>query len=289
MRLQLIRSWSARRRRLLFVVAASVFVVAAILAFPAVADDLDAHWPALIAVLVVGSVATQLLAAVEFSIAATATPDAAAPTFGRALRVTIAGSMANLLPVPGSLAVRTGALATSGARLGSAVRASAALGFVWVGTALAVAGLLAAASGRAVAGALVGTAGLVITVASAAVLVRPLARARRRAVSMSAVGIEGAMFLLGSTRLFLVFGALGFSMSFPDGAALAVSNVLATATGIFPGGLGLREVLAAGIGELVGVTAAVALVGTAVDTVGRLGTLAFMSIGLALVPPPTDQ
>jgi uncharacterized membrane protein YbhN (UPF0104 family) len=71
-------------------------------------------------------------------------------------------------------------------------------------------------------------------------------------------------------RLYLVGLALGFNVTVAQAAALTVSAVLATATGFFPGGLGIRELLAAGVSPLVRLSS---LVGIAVSAVDRLGTL----------------
>jgi hypothetical protein len=58
---------------------------------------------------------------------------------------------------------------------------------------------------------------------------------------------------------------------------LTIATAAASAVGILPGGLGLREVLAAALAPLVGLPAAVALFAVSVDRIIGLTGLALMT------------
>jgi uncharacterized membrane protein YbhN (UPF0104 family) len=70
--------------------------------------------------------------------------------------------------------------------------------------------------------------------------------------------------------------------------ALSLAGSLGSAVGFLPAGLGVREVLAAGIGPLVGLPAAVSLVATAVDRVLGLVVLAAIAAVLVATGAGTD-
>jgi uncharacterized membrane protein YbhN (UPF0104 family) len=86
--------------------------------------------------------------------------------------------------------------------------------------------------------------------------------------------------LVAAFRLQLALWGLGYSPAVSQSLALGLASALGSAVGFLPAGLGVREVLAAGIGPLVGLPAAVSLVATAVDRVLGLVVLAGMSLVL---------
>jgi uncharacterized membrane protein YbhN (UPF0104 family) len=99
--------------------------------------------------------------------------------------------------------------------------------------------------------------------------------------------VEAAFVTVAAFRLLLVLRALGFRVSIAQAAALAVSIVVAAAAGFFPGGLGLRELLAAGMSPLVGLPAAVGVLATAADRIVALVVLSILSlVVLWLFPGP---
>src|SRR5258708_34231260 len=84
------------------------------------------------------------------------------------------------------------------------------------------------------------------------------------------VGTEVCFVLVQASRLYRVLRGFGLHISLAQAVALALSGVLATALGIAPGGVGLREALAAGIGPLVGLPASASIVATAFDRIPDL-------------------
>ena len=72
-----------------------------------------------------------------------------------------------------------------------------------------------------------------------------------------------------------------------------MATVAASAIGIFPGGLGIRELLSGLIAPAVGLPASVGLIGTSVERVVGLATLSVMAVVVLLAtserpPVPTD-
>ena len=257
------RQASARSRRWLLPVAFAAFVVTAVVAFLALPDGLDVE-PAL---LVVSAVLVCPLAVVanaaEFTATARALGRRVVPA--EALRVAVLSSAANLLPLPGAVAVRTHQLrAAAGAKRAFAVTAAA--GICWLGTALAAAGVAdVVANGRAagVVVVVVGAAGIVV----AAVLVRRAAGtdSGRRRAWWWIWACEVGQVAVGTARLALAVAALGHPVDLAQSLGLAVAPVAGSAVGVLPGGLGVREAIAASIAALVDLPAAVGGAAAAVD------------------------
>jgi uncharacterized membrane protein YbhN (UPF0104 family) len=86
--------------------------------------------------------------------------------------------------------------------------------------------------------------------------------------------VEVVAVLVAAGRLQLALWGLGYSPDAAQSLALSLAGSLGSVVGFLPAGLGVREVLAAGIGPVVGLPAAVSLVATAVDRVLGLVVLA---------------
>lgn len=180
-------------------------------------------------------------------------------------------SAANLMPVPGAALVKVRALRQHGLGTGVAVRATAGLGIIWVGLGMLLAGLLQLGGNRTAA--LVAcVVGLAATTAGLASLGRTTWRRRTEAVAL-----ELASVVATTLRLTLVLAALGFGGGVTDAAALAAAGIVASAAGVFPGGLGLRELLSGLTAGLVGLEPAVGVVVAAVDRLLTLAVLALLS------------
>ena len=94
--------------------------------------------------------------------------------------------------------------------------------------------------------------------------------------------VELATVVITSVRIYLAFQVLGQTIEPAQAVALSASMILAAAIGIFPAGLGLREVLAGIIGVAVGLSASESVAATAVDRIaGQVGLaiLAAMLLG----------
>jgi hypothetical protein len=264
----------------LLAATAAVFVALAVGSFRSLPDGGRSAEPALVLVLVlVTSPSTLVLNALEYRFMAAKLGHRIGVR--RAMRVSLVATIANYLPAPGGVAVRTAALTRQGSTVRSAVSINAVAGLVWAG-----------ATGLVAGGAMVGNDDLVgATVAAIAVGAVALAVAvvwlRRggpgwwaqfRAIAL----IELGLVVASGLRVWISLAAIGEAA--PLGASIAISSatVLAAMLGVFPAGLGLRELLAGGIATAVGVPAAAAVAATAVDRVasqvGMAGTALIIGV-----------
>ena len=274
-RLAAIRSWAATpaRRRIAYVVAVALFLgstVAAWGALPADRGDIDWTLIALAALLVVPGAVVN---AEEYRVSARIVgQDVPMPA---ALRVSIVAAAFNLLPIPGSVVVRTRALAKGGSSTTQAVTSTLAVGIAYIAVALVIVAAVQAASAPASAAvlAVVGIAMLV----GAAVVVRRLADGPVAGLLRRLVGVEALSVVVKAVRLYLTIRALGFDPSIAQATALSMATVAASAIGIFPGGLGIRELLSGLIAPAVDLPASVGLVGTSMDRVIGLATLSVLA------------
>ena len=83
--------------------------------------------------------------------------------------------------------------------------------------------------------------------------------------------------------------ALGVEVSGGQALALTVSGAIASAAGIFPAGLGLREAMSAGVAALVDLPASVGFVAASIDRVLGLVVLGIATLALLLQRKRTDH
>jgi uncharacterized membrane protein YbhN (UPF0104 family) len=263
-------------------VAVAVFVAATVVAFrnlPRVEGGI--RWWLLAASGLVGVPLTVLLNAREYELSARVLGHRV--PFLESVRVSLIGSAANQLPVPGSVLVRVRALRRLGSTYGKAGSSTAIVGLAWVATTGLIAGAFQLSARRWGFGwVLLGVGAGVLLLSFGLLAVQVRDRANQLPMMFQIVAVETALVIVVGVRFFLALRALGFDVSASQAAALTISVVLASAVGIFPGGLGIRELLAAGIGPLVGLPASVALAATAVDRLTALVVLGFTSSVLFL-------
>ncbi len=177
-------------------------------------------------------------------------------------RVGLAASAANLLPVPGSLIVRTAALKQSGASLRRSLGVTSLLGVLWIGATATFVGL-ATMQGFVAIGLVITAVGLVLSSVVLGVL-----RSRLSASStllMRCVLIAVGKVLIISINVWLAFRSLGGEIDVAGAVIVSSSAVLATAAGFFPGGLGLRELLSSLLAGAAGYDPATAVLATALE------------------------
>ncbi len=181
--------------------------------------------------------------------------------YREALRTTLIGSAANLLPVPGAAVVRSGALVDRGATLKQAGGSTAVGALSWLGWSLFVAvPPLLSVGGGATAG-LVAAAGILAIGFSLGMALRLGASlAGWGLVALTSVGLVVAL----AVRYLLLVWALGFD---PTGTAVALVAVgaLSSAAGFFPGGIGIRELLAGATATIVDLPAELGFLVAAID------------------------
>lgn len=281
-RLSAIRRPTGRVRTILMVTAAVAFVVmsvAAIRSFPT-EDTGDIRWPLLAVVGLAGPAATIWLNAAEFEVQARLLT--VHKSKGEALRVSVLGTAANLLPLPGAVLVRTQALARGGVGYGAATGTTVVAATTWLGAT----GLAAGAGALLIGGWFIGTA-CVVAGALLCYVGRLLSR-RFPGGTFSTWGfllsVELALTLVSALRLLLILVALGLDVEPGQALAMTIAGALASATGIFPAGLGLREALTAGVGSLASLDAAAGFTAAAADRIAGLVVLGIATLAVMAAP-----
>lgn len=286
---------TGRRRTVLLVGAAALFVVAMVLAVGSLPDgELNVRWPLVVLTALVGAPALLAMNAVEYW--------QSARLLGHrverrdALVVAVYGGAANLLPVPGTALVRLQALTRQGSGMGPAAGSTAVVAVAWLGAAGLVGAAAAAAAGTWwLAGAL-----LAAGVATVPVVHQSVVRLQRRAAEVERdpdrgtwfavpagrlvaelFGLEVAMVVVRALRFWLVILAFDLDASIQTAFLLPVAGVLASALGFLPGGLGIREILAGLLSGANGDAAAVGVLASGLDRIVALPVLAVIALVLA--------
>jgi hypothetical protein len=186
-------------------------------------------------------------------------------------KTAVTASAANYLPIPGAALVRIGALSRAGSGAGRATTVAATLGVIWLAaTAMATApGLLVADRWVVAIGAMTG--GVTVLVATIAILrARYGLSAGILALSVGAVVVKVA---INGLTLYMGLRAVGAIVSPWSALLISASSVIASALGVAPGGLGIREFFSGVLAAIGGVDPALATLGTVVER-------AVMTVGL---------
>jgi uncharacterized membrane protein YbhN (UPF0104 family) len=200
--------------------------------------------------------------------------------FLAAMRINVLASAAALLPLPGSVLVRVQGLRSAGATYRTATAAIAVVGVAWTATTFLMAGVAQFVAREFALGVVVLAGGVVLS-AVAVVVSRRATGVQYTAPAAVAMGaVQVGRVMVQAARFWLLVVALGATASVGQVVALTVAVSVSTAIAIFPGGLGIRELLAAGLAPLIGLPASVSLVVVAVDRL--LGLVALGIAGLVL-------
>jgi glycosyltransferase involved in cell wall biosynthesis/uncharacterized membrane protein YbhN (UPF0104 family) len=276
--------WASKRERtqarlehLLLPVAVAIFVAATVVAvrnLPSLRGPL--RWPLFLVAALIGIPATLVLNAKEYQVSARMLGHRV--PFSASMVVGLIAAAANQLPVPGSVLVRVRALGRLGTTYGKAAFSTALMGLLWIAATGLVAGAFQVPTKRWELGvALLGAGGVVLGLSFL------LFRSRlggRGPVSLLIEGlaVESGLVLAAGFRYYLVLRGLGFEVSLSQAFVLTLAIVIAAMAGFLPGGLGLREVLAAGLSPVAGVPASLGLLATAIDRVMGLVVLGVASL-----------
>jgi uncharacterized membrane protein YbhN (UPF0104 family) len=195
-----------------------------------------------------------------------------------AARVSTVATAANLLPIPGAVVVRARALRVLGTQYRRSLAVLGSIGVIWLGTTGVLSGVVLLIDGEHVGLGLAFIGGGLLSGAAAYALLRvPLSDTEARHWFGRFVVIEIVSVAVYAMRFVLVLRGLGFHSSWSETFTLTIATSAASAVGVLPGGLGLREVLAAALAPLVGLPAAVALFAVSVDRIIGLVVLALMT------------
>ncbi len=267
---------SPTTQRVVLVAACAAFVVMAAIAivtFPNEPEP-EPRWALLALVGIGGPLVTVLLNGLEYVQQGRLLGRRIA--VGDALRVSVLGTAANLAPLPGSVLVRTRALVDEQTGLKRAAGTTVTVGLAWLAASALAAGVLQPFAGRSVIGAVLvvvglGLFGVVYGLVRGAVGSGALARLGAIAA------VELATVAVGALRLAGFVAGMGFDVSADQAVGLTLAGVLASATGIFPAGIGVREGLVAAASPLLDLPAAVGLAAAAADRVAGLIVLAVLA------------
>ncbi|MGI8574510.1 MAG: hypothetical protein ACR2MA_04030 [Egibacteraceae bacterium] len=282
-----LRSFGSRDpwvRRALMVVASFAFVLGGFwFARRLQLDPDDVAWPLIGVAALLGVPLTALVNAWEYRVSATLVGQRV--PLGEALRISVLGTAANLLPLPGSTLVRIRALRQRGTGYRAAAVVTAALGLVWIGVAAGLVSLLLLLTGGGIAVAAIFGLGALGGLGLGALLLR-----RSSSVPLSlvrAVLVELAIVAVSALRLALILAALRSEAVLGGAVVLTLSAALAAAAGIFPGGLGLRELVSALLAPVVGLSPAFGFVASALNRV--LGILVHAPLAAWLAAHDPDR
>lgn len=267
-------------RRAVLLLSLVVFIIAAVVSFDGISNvGRTANWWLVIMAGLLGTLASQLLNSFEFREIGRASGTEF--TIAESVRVSVIGAAANLLPIPGSVLVRVSAISRRGGGAGRGAAMSLGVGGYFVGTTLVIAGLAQIIPGRLVLGVSWVTLGL-MTAAVSGWILRPSVTSATWGLHLRVVVIEATLIVTGGLRMWLVLLGLGFEVSLSQTVGLTVAGALTTAVGFFPGGLGLKELLVAGVSPLVGLSATAGLAVAVIDRFFRMVMLSIVSLAMLI-------
>jgi uncharacterized membrane protein YbhN (UPF0104 family) len=234
-------------------------------------------WRPLLLVVAVGIPLTTGLNTLEFML--TGRLIGKAIPLPRALEITIIGTAANMLPLPGSTLTRLASLTAGGAPLKEATTAVLLVAAVWPGVAFVFSGLSILSATAHLVGMVFLVAGLVVLCAIVLGVVRGRLRLRW---TLAAIGVKLAMVATDAARLLVCFFALGIDSTFAQASALTLSALVGSAVSIVPAGLGVREAVAAALSPIVGLSAAAGFLAATINRLLALAALAPLAMLLAI-------
>ncbi len=200
-------------------------------------------------------------------------------SFGRALEVTVLGTAANMLPLPGSALVRMASLKTGGAGYKGAASAVLLVFAVWMGLAATYAGTAILYTSPGITGAIFLAAGL--TVMAATVVVARRLRAGTGTYFL-VLAVKLVLVAVDAVQLLFCLSALGFPATFAQASALTLSGVVGHAVSIVPAGLGIREAVAAALSPLVGLAMTSSFLAATLGRVLTITTVVPFALVLAI-------
>lgn len=276
-RLRPARSASPRVQRVLLAIAFVAFVAMGWLAIANFPDEPEPEprWGLLVLVGMLGPLVTVFLNGLEYRQQGRLV-DRAVP-IGDAIRVSVLGTAANLAPVPGSVLVRTSALVSEQTGVKRAAATTATVGVAWLGASAFAAGVLQPVADRVLLGVLLVVAGVALLAATYVFVRRAAPADGTNAVFAAIVLVELGTVIVGGLRLLGIIAGLGLDVTLAQALGLTLAGVIASATGIFPAGIGIREALVGLISPALGLEPAVAVAAAAADRLAGLLVLAVLT------------
>jgi uncharacterized membrane protein YbhN (UPF0104 family) len=276
-----LHSFTAPRwRRTLLALASAAFLLGVIYYSRQIsAPWSEIGWGWLVVSAVVGVPLTIITNAVEFQLSARLVNDKISGP--RAVKIAVFSDAANFLPLPGGALVRVQALHRRGHRYRDATLSTTTLGVAWIGTASLITGSTLLVARYPAFGAACIAVGLVILGFAWLLMASQRPRGSRIRFSFAVLGLEVASLSVAGLRAYVTLLALSGTASVPAAILLTFAGVSASAVAIVPAGLGLRELLSAGLFTLLGLPAATGFLASAIDRLLGLSLQAPMALCLA--------
>lgn len=201
-------------------------------------------------------------------------------SFFHAFETIVMGNAANMLPLPGNVMVKVSRLKSIGIHYKHGTSVTILMAVSGLGIVFTYAGFWLVWLSLTEIGILLLGMGVVILLLTCLQFSRLFGR--QRAIILKLVIIRFLQIILHGARFFFCLLALGITGGFAQASVLTVSSVLSSIIAIVPAGLGIQEILAAGIGPLIGLTAASAFLISSLNRILEICTVFILSGGLTI-------
>ena len=231
-----------------FVLVAGAFAIATVAivrAHPELVDD-TTLWPLGVVVALVPAMVT--LNAIEVRLSAGYL--GLSIRWANAYAITVLGTGANMLPLPGAMLVRSAALARHGATATRGTAVTLVFALSWVAMSCLFSGAALWLADRERYAVAVLAAGIAATIAFCALSIARYRQPASRIVL--ALATKLGVVVLEAIELYFCFRALAVDVTLVEAAAIQISSVVGAAIAVVPAGLGVREGAGALVAELVG-------------------------------------
>ena len=198
-------------------------------------------------------------------------------------RIAVLSTVLNYLPGHGGALLRIQALRRDGSAYRRAGGATLAAGLIWIGVAALIPGMWLTVAGQRTLGVALGLGGgLALALAAISLAQAETEKSRRNRLLVSLATIETLSVTSLAFRYYLLLIAIGYDHQ-PELSAfvLSLASVLAAATGVMPGGLGIRELLATALAPIAGLPLSFAFLITTMDRI--LGLSGHAAIAMPLL------
>lgn len=264
---------SQRLRRIALLPAVLVFAGGLVLSIRLLPEQVSLVAPELLLAIVVAGVPLRLaIAAWELKINASLI--GASLSWSNSVRTTLFASAANMLPLPGGPLVRATALKLAGGTVVESGAVTALSGLAWLGLAFLAGGYFVV-PGSPLIGGMFAAIGGVALVACTYGLYRSKQSSRLIGLLYCA---KAAVIAVGVMRLDWAFGSLGIETDVPQLTVFAIANVAGSLIAIAPGGLGVKEAVAAALAPLVGIDPSTAFLAASLNRLVALPVLIAVSL-----------
>jgi hypothetical protein len=234
-------------------------------------------WPYVILLFAVG--APLQVIAHSLDIAAMAKAVGSRIAFFDCLRASIVSTASNILPGPGGSLVRIAALSSSGASVSSAAWITLISGVIWAAIAFAAAGFVLLRYNANVASAFAAVA-IAMSVGVGVLAVR----LELKPVQLFAIAaVKAVVVAIESLRYYWALMALGVAPNIFQAIVLSVSTVAGSVVAIAPSGLGIREMSAALLAEVVALDPGAGFLSSALNRVTAYAMLAILAVGFGFL------